>query len=61
MDISSMMNAQARQLQHTVSLSLMQSALSTQAAQSINMLQALDSAVQEAPHPYAGKRVDVSV
>ncbi len=56
-----MMNAQARQLQHTVSLSLMQSALSTQAAQSINMLQALDSAVQEAPHPYAGKRVDVSV
>lgn len=56
-----MVNTQTNKLQHTVSLSLMQSTLSTQAAQSMKMLEALDSAAQEAPHPYAGKRVDVSV
>ncbi|QKS72111.1 putative motility protein [Paenalkalicoccus suaedae] len=57
MTISAMMNAQTQQLQHTVSLSILQSSLQTQAAASIHMLDKMNE-TSPAPHPYAGKQID---
>ncbi|PRO65381.1 hypothetical protein C6I21_09465 [Alkalicoccus urumqiensis] len=58
------MQAQTQQLQHTLSMNLMKSTLSTQAAQSMKMLEELHTAdagneAPKAPHPDAGSRVDV--
>ncbi|CAM3854532.1 putative motility protein [Alkalicoccus chagannorensis] len=63
MDISSMMQAQTAQLQQTVSMSLLKSSLSTDAAQSINMLEKMNegsaSTSAEAPHPTSGSSIDI--
>lgn len=62
MDISSIMGQQVASLQHTVSMSIMKTAMSNSAAQAVVMLNDFQSAQQQttiAPHPYAGKALDL--
>lgn len=62
MDISSIMGQQLASLQQTVSMSIMKSAMSTSAAQAMVMLddfQASQQSIQAAPHPFAGKSIDI--
>jgi hypothetical protein len=68
MDMSSMMSAQLSQLRHTVNLSVMKMAQNTMAAGAAAMIQdfsnaqqSVQQAAQAAPHPTAGKVIDVSV
>ncbi|WP_340701080.1 polyribonucleotide nucleotidyltransferase [Brevibacillus borstelensis] len=68
MDMSSMMSAQLSQLRHTVSLSVMKMAQNTMAAGATAMIQdfsnaqqSVQQAAQAAPHPTAGKVIDISV
>lgn len=63
MNLSAMMNAQTSQLQHTLSMNLIQSSLSTQAAQSIHMLESMNENKDtvKAPHPVSGSQIDISL
>ncbi|MEJ8544079.1 polyribonucleotide nucleotidyltransferase [Brevibacillus borstelensis] len=68
MDINSIMGAQLAQLKHTVSLSVMKMAQNTMAAGATAMIedfanaqQSVQQAAQAAPHPTAGKTIDISV
>ncbi|MGD8190272.1 putative motility protein [Brevibacillus ginsengisoli] len=64
MELSSMMAGQLSQLQQTVSLSVLQMAQATQAAQATVMLNDFAKAqasVQAAPHPTLGKNLDISI
>ncbi|WP_416151551.1 polyribonucleotide nucleotidyltransferase [Salipaludibacillus sp. HK11] len=67
MNLSSMMGAQAQQMHHTFNSSLIKSALSTQAAQSILMLEKLNDGAEKsvtsehAPHPSSGKNIDLKL
>lgn len=60
-----MMGAQAQQMHHTLNTSLLKSALSTQAAQSIHMLEEMtesaESASSQVPHPSLGKNIDLKL
>ncbi len=62
-----MMAAQSKQMHQTLNISLMKSTLSTQAAQSIKMLEKLNEGelsandVKLAPHPSAGKNIDIQL
>jgi putative salt-induced outer membrane protein YdiY len=58
MTLSSIMGKQVGELQQTVQLSLLQSQLSTQAAQATVMLEKMNEA--SAPHPFKGNHIDVS-
>ena len=59
MDINSIMSGQLAQLQQTLSMSLMDKAI-TQGAGVVEMLNEMPTA-QAAPHPYKGQSIDISV
>ena len=60
MELSAMMGQQLASLQQTVSLSVLQSQLSTSAAQAVVMQNDMQAAQpQAAPHPYAGNIIDL--
>lgn len=68
MDINSIMGAQLSQLQHTVSLSMLKMVQATQIAGATVMMQDfaktqenIQQTTQAAPHPSAGKVIDISV
>jgi len=67
MNLSSMMGVQAQQMHQTLNTSLLKSALSTQAAQSIVMLDKFNASAEsttspnQAPHPSAGKNIDLKI
>ncbi len=62
-----MMGAQAQQMHQTLNSSLLKSALSTQAATSIQMLEKMNEAqenltnTRQAPHPSLGKNIDLKL
>ncbi|MGM9929953.1 MAG: polyribonucleotide nucleotidyltransferase [Bacillus sp. (in: firmicutes)] len=58
MEISTIMSQQLASLQQTVSLSLLSSQLTTGAAQSVVMLEDLQTSLTVS-HPYAGTVIDV--
>ena len=60
MELSAMMSQQLASLQQTVSMSVLQSQLSTSAAQAVVMLNDMQaSQPQAASHPYAGNNIDL--
>jgi len=60
MELSAMMSQQLASLQQTVSMSILQSQLSTSAAQAVVMLNDMQaSQPQVAMHPYAGNIIDL--
>ncbi|GEC91877.1 MULTISPECIES: polyribonucleotide nucleotidyltransferase [Brevibacillus] len=63
MDINSIMSGQLSQLQHTVSLSIMNMAQASQAAGATVMLDDFSKAqaTVQASHPTLGKQIDISV
>ena len=59
MEISAMMSQQLASLQQTVSMSVLQSQLSTSAAQAVAMLNDMQASQRQvAMHPYAGNSID---
>ncbi|WP_096436237.1 polyribonucleotide nucleotidyltransferase [Alteribacter populi] len=71
MKLSSMMEAQTQQTQHTLNISLINSSLNTQAAQATDMLDILkdgtpqkttaETSSASEPHPTLGKLTDTQV
>jgi len=66
MDINSIMGAQLSQLQHTVSLSMLKTVQAAQTAGATVMMQdfaktqdSIQQTAQAAPHPSAGKMIDI--
>ena len=60
MELSAMMSQQLASLQQTVSMSVLQSQLSTSAAQAVIMLNDMQaSQPHTASHPYAGNILDL--
>ncbi|RNA70670.1 putative motility protein [Alteribacter keqinensis] len=67
MKISSMMATQTLKLQQTLNISLMKSALNSDAAMAVSMLDRLRDGTQQndtattnpSPHPALGKKVDI--
>ncbi|WP_064092727.1 putative motility protein [Rossellomorea aquimaris] len=58
MNLSSIMGKQVAELQHTLSMNLLKSQMSTQTAQVTAMLEKMNSS-QPAPHPSKGHTVDI--
>ncbi|MFD2681681.1 polyribonucleotide nucleotidyltransferase [Bacillus seohaeanensis] len=58
MNISSMMGKQVAELQHTLSMNLLSSQMSTQTAQATVMLEDFREN-QAASHPYKGQSLDI--
>ncbi|OLN21665.1 hypothetical protein BTO30_13680 [Domibacillus antri] len=62
MELSSIMEGQVADLRRTLNVNLLKSQMATQTAAVTAMIQQMPApAVQEAPHPYKGTVVDVSV
>lgn len=59
MDISSIMSSQLRDLQQTVQMSVLKSALNMEAVGAIEMLKEMPE--NAAPHPFKGSVVDIQV
>ncbi|MEK5230504.1 YjfB family protein [Lysinibacillus sp. FSL K6-0232] len=59
MEINSLMSAQLLELQQTVQMSVMQNALNVNTSAAMELLE--DMPQQQAPHPYKGSMVDISV
>ncbi len=59
MEISSIMAKQTAQLQQTASLSIMNSAMTQQAAGAVAMLEAMNNQGGTPPHPYKGQAIDL--
>lgn len=61
MDINSLMASQLPSLQQTVQLSLLDQTLNNSAIAAVELLQSVPVEQTEAPHPYKGLLVDLSV
>lgn len=60
MEISSIMAKQTAQIQQTASLSIMNSAMTQQAAGAVAMLEAMNNqGGTPAPHPHKGQMIDL--
>ncbi|KOY84124.1 YjfB family protein [Lysinibacillus macroides] len=59
MEMNSLMSTQLLELQQTVQMSVMQSALNANTSAALELLE--DMPQQQAPHPYKGSMIDISV
>lgn len=61
MEINSLMSAQLASLQQTLQLSLLDQTLNNSAVAAVELLESAPVQQADAPHPYKGLNVDLSV